>query len=328
MPAPAPDSAPISGSASIQHLTAGPEDAGERLDRMLALRLGEGSRSQAKRLILAGHILRDGATITDPSARVKSGQVFTIAIPEPEPDHPEPQAIPLDIRFEDEHLLVLDKPAGMVVHPAPGNLDRTLVNALLAHCGESLAGIGGVRRPGIVHRLDKDTSGLMVVAKTDLAHQGLSADFAVHALLRAYRAFVWGVPTPKSGEIHGNIGRDPANRKKMTVVPRGGKEAITGYEVLKSFGIHAALVECRLRTGRTHQIRVHMSNNGYPLIGDPCYGGRSGRRRRLSLPIAFERQALHSHRLGFKHPSSGDWLEFVSDLPSDMEELQAILETL
>lgn len=327
-------------SDSIRHptahqLTIGPEDAGERLDRVLARRLGENSRSHLKRLIQSGHILRDGGTITDPSARVKPGQVLTVSVPAPEPDRPEPQAMALDIRFEDEHLLVLDKPAGMVVHPAPGNPDRTLVNALLAHCGADLAGIGGVRRPGIVHRLDKDTSGLMVVAKTDFAHRFLAAAFAVHSLTRVYRAFVWGVPTPKADEIRGNIGRDPVNRKKMAVVARGGKEAITFYEVLGSFGGKAALVECRLATGRTHQIRVHLSERGCPLIGDPCYGLRRTKRLQggLADPVregtdAFRRQALHSFRLGFEHPARGNWLEFVSELPPDMKGLQNFLEQI
>jgi 23S rRNA pseudouridine1911/1915/1917 synthase len=328
-----PELATPVASPATRSVTVRPEDSGERLDRLLARDLGENSRSQLKRLIQSGRLSHNGMTITDPSIRVKPGQVFTLTLPDPVADDPEPQAISLDIRFEDEQLLVLDKPAGMVVHPAPGNPDRTLVNALLAHCGDSLSGIGGVRRPGIVHRLDKETSGLMVVAKTDLAHQKLSAAFAVHSLLRVYRAAVWGVPHPATGTIEGNIGRSPVDRKKMAVVARGGKQALTRYEVLKSFRDKAALVECRLATGRTHQIRVHMSERGHPLIGDPCYGRRPGAKRLDGIPeelrreaAAFQRQALHSYRLGFEHPSSGAWLEFESALPRDFDHLVRVLE--
>jgi 23S rRNA pseudouridine1911/1915/1917 synthase len=239
----------------------------------------------------------------------------------------------LDIRYEDEHLLVVDKPAGLVVHPAPGNLDRTLVNALLAHCGDSLVGIGGVKRPGIVHRLDKDTSGLMVVAKSELAHARLAADFAARRISRAYFAVVWGVPLPPSGEIAGNIGRSPVNRKKMAVLPRGGRAALTRYRVLREFRGIAAALECRLATGRTHQIRVHLSERGHPLIGDPLYGSsRTGRRSKL-LPesvrgpvTAFPRQALHAQTLGFIHPISQESLEFKSELPSDIKLLLDMLE--
>jgi 23S rRNA pseudouridine1911/1915/1917 synthase len=323
------------GSATTRTVVAEAGDAGERLDRVLALRLAGESRTRLKRLIEAGHAQRDGVTIRDPSARVKSGELISITIPEALPDTPLPQAIGLDIRFEDQHLIVLDKPAGMVVHPAPGNPERTLVNALLAHCGDSLAGIGGVKRPGIVHRLDKDTSGLMVVAKTELAHTRLAAAFAAHDLLRAYRAVVWGVPHPLRGEIAGNIGRSPTDRKKMAVVRGGGRAALTRYETVRHFGEVAALVECRLATGRTHQIRVHMTERGHPLIGDPVYGRRVAAARLRRLPgsaqaglAAFGRQALHSHKLGFRHPASAAWLEFVSDLPSDMDSLLRILDGL
>jgi 23S rRNA pseudouridine1911/1915/1917 synthase len=239
----------------------------------------------------------------------------------------------LDIVYEDAHLLVLDKPAGLVVHPAPGNLDRTLVNALLAHCGASLAGIGGVKRPGIVHRLDKDTSGLMVVAKDELAQLRLCADFATHRINRAYHAVVWGVPRPREGEIANRIGRSPRNRKKMAVLREGGKPAVTHYRVLRAFKDVAALAECRLATGRTHQIRVHMSERGHPLIGDPVYGNpRSlGRLRGLAGETrarlaAFPRQALHAVLLGFQHPSTGQNIEFSSKLPRDIEELVMLLE--
>jgi 23S rRNA pseudouridine1911/1915/1917 synthase len=244
------------------------------------------------------------------------------------------QAIPLAIRFEDEHLIVVDKPAGLVVHPAPGNPEGTLVNALLAHCGDSLAGIGGVRRPGIVHRLDKDTSGLLVVAKTELAHRALSRDFAGRRIERAYSAFVWGVPVPTTGEISGNIGRSPRNRKKMAVVPEGrGRSAVTRYRVERRYADHAALIECRLLTGRTHQIRVHLSHAGHSLIGDPVYGTRSGRAAARLGPAgaaisAFPRQALHARLLGFTHPATGEKLRFESPLPADLAELKRNLELL
>jgi 23S rRNA pseudouridine1911/1915/1917 synthase len=257
--------------------------------------------------------------------RVKGGQSFVVALPAPVADRPEPQAMALSIVYEDDQLLVLDKPAGLVVHPAPGNPDRTLVNALLAHCGDSLAGIGGVRRPGIVHRIDKDTSGLMVIAKTDLAQHKLSADFAAHRLTRSYLAVVRGVPSPRDGTIATRIGRSRVNRKKMAVVASGGKEAVTHYRVLRALGLRAALVECRLATGRTHQIRVHLTSIGHPLIGDQTYG--SG--RRSGLPEAarvFPRQALHANLIGFNHPLSGGYLEFSSPLPADMAALIAALE--
>ncbi|MBV9522193.1 MAG: RluA family pseudouridine synthase [Alphaproteobacteria bacterium] len=316
-----------------QEVTAGPGDAGERLDRMLATRLGGLSRTRLKQLILEERITRDGATISDPSMRVKSGDRFVLTVPPPLPDRPTPQGIALAIRHEDDHLIVLDKPAGLVVHPAPGNLDRTLVNALLAHCGDRLAGIGGVRRPGIVHRLDKDTSGLMVVAKSDAAHAALAADFAARRIRRAYRALVWGIPAPTRGEIHGNIGRSPSNRKKMAVLQHGGKPALTHYEVMRTFHAAVALVECRLATGRTHQIRVHMAARGHSVIGDPVYGSRRPVRRAGALPgetlarlVAFPRQALHAYLLGFKHPATGEMFEFTSDLPNDIANLISLLE--
>ncbi|HLI21861.1 MAG TPA: RluA family pseudouridine synthase [Stellaceae bacterium] len=300
-------------------------EAGERLDRMLAARLATLSRSRLKKLIETGQVSLEGATINDPSMRVKAGQSFVVDLPLPVDDRPEPQAMPLAVVYEDDQLLVLDKPAGLVVHPAPGNPDRTLVNALLAHCGASLAGIGGVRRPGIVHRIDKDTSGLMVVAKTDLAQQKLSADFAAHRLTRSYVAVVRGVPSPREGTIANRIGRSRTNRKKMAVVTSGGKEAVTHYKVLRALGLRAALVECRLATGRTHQIRVHMTTIGHPLIGDQTYS----RGRAAGLPEAaraFPRQALHANLIGFHHPVTGGYLEFTSSLPADMAELIAILE--
>jgi len=308
-------------------------ERGERLDRLLARRFGDLSRTRLKHLVEAGQVSVDGATIKDPSLRVKPGQRCAVTLPPPVADKPEAQVMALDIRYEDSELIVLEKAAGLVVHPAPGNPDGTLVNALLAHCGDSLAGIGGVRRPGIVHRLDKDTSGLMVVAKTERAHAALAADFAARRVERAYLAVVWGVPHPREGEISGAIGRNPANRKSMAVVTRGGRSAITRYRVLRIFKDVAALVECRLATGRTHQIRVHLAAHGNPLIGDPVYGRSRGRRRALAEPLrtaleAFPRQALHAASLGLKHPAKGEWLQFQSDLPSDMNELISILEHL
>ncbi|MGA3306085.1 MAG: RluA family pseudouridine synthase [Stellaceae bacterium] len=312
----------------------GSDVAGERLDRFLAVALAGFSRSRLKNLVESGQVSLGGATVTDPAMRVKPGQVFILAVPPPETASPEPQAMELDIRFEDEHLLVLNKPAGLVVHPAPGNPDRTLVNALLAHCGESLAGIGGVKRPGIVHRLDKDTSGLMVVAKNDAAHRALARDFAAHVVTRAYQAVVWGVPQPRSGEISGRIGRNPRDRKKMAVVSARGKAAVTRYKVLKVFGAKAALVECRLATGRTHQIRVHMTANGHPLIGDPTYG-RQSQSRLAALPVtaqkaaaALGRQALHAYLLGFRHPANGEYLELRSNLPNDISNLIDSLDSI
>ena len=306
-------------------------ERGERLDRLLARRFGDLSRTRLKHLVEAGLVSVDGATIKDPSLRVKPGQRCELTVPAPVADAPEAQAMALDIRYEDADLLVLEKPAGLVVHPAPGNPDQTLVNALLAHCGESLAGIGGVRRPGIVHRLDKDTSGLMVVAKTERAHAALAADFAARRIERAYLAVTWGVPQPREGEIVGDIGRNPANRKTMAVVTRGGRTALTRYRVLRIFKDVAALVECRLMTGRTHQIRVHLAAHGNPLIGDPVYGRSRGRRRALAAPLktvleSFPRQALHAASLGFRHPANGEWLQFQSELPNDIKKLIDILE--
>ncbi len=305
-----------------------------RLDRALALHLPTLSRTRLKHLIESGHVTHEGTALRDPALRVRPGQNFVVILPEAEDPAPVAQSIALDIRFEDAHLIVIDKPAGMVVHPAPGNPDGTLVNALIGHCGASLSGIGGVRRPGIVHRLDKDTSGLMVVAKTETAHRMLAHDFALRRIERAYAAFVWGVPVPSVGEIVGNIGRSTANRKKMAVVAEGkGKPALTRYRLLRSFAARAALVECRLATGRTHQIRVHLADRGHPLIGDPIYGTRAGRAVAREAPIgariaAFPRQALHARLLGFAHPADHRQLEFDSPLPSDLRELAADLERL
>ncbi len=311
-----------------------PDDAGIRLDRALQHQLPELSRTRLKQLILDGRIASGGKLLRDPAQRAGAGASILVTLPEPDEAAPVAQPIPLAIRFEDEHLIVIDKPAGMVVHPAPGNLDGTLVNALLAHCGASLSGIGGVRRPGIVHRLDKDTSGLLVAAKTEAAHRALSHDFAARRIERAYSAIVWGVPAPPVGEIVGNIGRSAVNRKKMAVVGEArGKPAVTRYRVERRFADHAGLIECRLLTGRTHQIRVHLAHIGHPLIGDPLYGTRAGRAAArmgaIGAAIArFPRQALHAKVLGFTHPATGERLTFDSPLLPDMIGLLANLELL
>ena len=310
-------------------LAAGAADAVTRLDRFLAKSVPRLSRTRAQALIRAGRTAVEGQTITDASARVKPGARVRLSVPPPADPRPQGQAIPLAVIHEDDALIVLDKPAGLVVHPAPGNPNRTLVNALIAHCGEALSGIGGVRRPGIVHRLDKDTSGLMVAAKSDVAHQDLVRQFAARRIRRVYRAVVWGVPDPPRGEIVGNIGRNPVNRKKLAVVARGGKPALTRYRVLRVLGASASVIGCRLGTGRTHQIRVHMAERGHPLVGDPLYG--RGRARTGPEEAAAEagrrlgRQALHAARLGFRHPESGQWLQFESALPSD---IVALIESL
>jgi 23S rRNA pseudouridine1911/1915/1917 synthase len=339
-PAPAGDAPrdlPASNSADQVAVEIGSAEEGARLDRALQQCLPELSRSRLKQLILDGRVSRigdHGAVLRDPSQKVRANDRFTVHLPPPEAAEPSAQSIALNIRFEDAHLIVIDKPAGMVVHPAPGNPDGTLVNALLAHCGPSFAGIGGVRRPGIVHRLDKDTSGLLVVAKTEAVHHALSRAFASRDIERAYAAIVWGVPLPANGEISGNIGRSSANRKKMAVVPEGrGKPAVTRYRVERVFKHHAALLECRLATGRTHQIRVHLAERGHPLIGDPVYGTRSGRSvARLGAEglaiAAFSRQALHARRLGFIHPATGETLTFDSSLPADLAGLIKSLELL
>ncbi len=308
-----------------------PEEDGLRLDRWLANRLPHVSRSRIKTLIEAGAASIDGRTINAPAHRVKSGDHVRIAIPEAQPAEPAAEAIPLVIVHEDDALLVVDKPAGMVVHPAPGAPAGTLVNALLHHCGDGLSGIGGVRRPGIVHRIDKDTSGLLVVAKSDAAHQGLAAQLAAHRMTREYVAFVHGHPMPPAGRIEGAIGRHPVDRKRMAVVTRNGKAAATRYATEALYrdaggAVIAARVRCRLETGRTHQVRVHMAHIGHPLIGDPIYGRRRQGRRGTPFPAAFGRQALHAARLGFVHPSTGESLQFSSPLPYDLKQLQDALE--
>jgi 23S rRNA pseudouridine1911/1915/1917 synthase len=317
-------------------VAAGEAPAGARLDRLLAERLPEMSRSRLKALIEDGRVTLVGSdtAVLSPSARVKAGQSFAIIVPDSVAAEPEGQAIPLDILYEDADVLVLDKPAGLVVHPAPGNQEGTLVNALIHHCGASLTGIGGVRRPGIVHRLDKDTSGVMVVAKTEAAHASLSAQFKAHTVERAYRAVVWGRPLPAIGEVDAAIGRDPHNRKRMAA-RRQGKAALTRYQTLATYRGVASLVECRLATGRTHQIRVHMASKGHPVIGDPTYGGGLTAARKKALPAAaaaaveaLPGQALHAASLGFQHPKSAEWVRFATKIPSYMKVLVDSLERI
>jgi 23S rRNA pseudouridine1911/1915/1917 synthase len=309
------------------------QEAGQRLDRFLAEAIGGLSRSRVKSLIEERRVHRDGHPATQPAEPVRAGATYTLDYPAAAPSVPQPQAIPFPILYEDTDLLVLDKPAGLVVHPAPGNEDGTLVNALLAHCGESLTGIGGERRPGIVHRLDKDTSGVMVVAKTELANAALTQAFAARDLDRFYLALCWGLPNPLAGEIEGAIARDPKDRKRMAVRPDSsrGKAALTRYRTLAHHEGAASLLECRLATGRTHQIRVHLASRGLPIVGDPVYLRRLPAAARILPPdlrallLDFPRQALHAARLGFRHPRTGEALSFTTPPPPDMQALLGAL---
>ena len=309
-----------------------PESYGERLDRWLTIKLKDFSRSRIKELIEQKLVVERAGIDLNPAFKIKAGQQFIIYIPPPTAAVPIPQKIPLEIIFEDQYLLIVNKPAGLTVHPAPGNPDHTLVNALLAHCGDSLSGIGGVKRPGIVHRLDKDTSGLMVVAKDDYTHQQLSHAFANRIIQRSYLALIWGVIQPKEGRIIGAIGRSPTQRTKMAVVSKGGKIAITNYERVEVIHQFASLVKCRLETGRTHQIRVHLSYKGHPIIGDPIYGSLTNNRRNflskeaLSYLSTFRRQALHAFSIGFIHPHHKKTLYWEQPMPKDMEELLQYLK--
>jgi len=297
------------------------DDAGGwRLDRALADAVPTLSRERLKALISAGAVTRpDGVAVRDPGTKLKGGEAFAVAVPDPTPAHNEAQDIPLVVAHEDEHLIVVDKPAGLVVHPAAGNLDGTLVNALLHHCGGSLSGIGGVARPGIVHRIDKDTSGLMVAAKTDRAHEGLAKQFADHSIERRYRAITGGRPRPADGTVDAPLARSTRDRKKVAVVA-GGKRAVTHYRTLTSLR-DAAMVECRLETGRTHQVRVHMASIGHALLGDPVYGRSKGATRALLEELNFRRQALHAQVLGFLHPITRVAIRLESPVPADMQEL-------
>jgi 23S rRNA pseudouridine1911/1915/1917 synthase len=312
----------MDAGVSIDRAVTPLEAAGWRLDRALAAALPTLSRERLKALISAGHVTdAKGAMVRDPATKVAAGASFDVAIPAPRPAHNEAQDIPLVVAYEDEHLIVIDKPAGLVVHPAAGNYDGTLVNALLHHCGGSLSGIGGVARPGIVHRIDKDTSGLIVAAKTDRAHEGLAAQFARHSIDRRYHAIVGGMPSPPAGSVDAPLARSSANRQKMAIVTNErGKRAVTHYRLISPLR-EAALVECRLETGRTHQVRVHMASLGNPLVGDPVYGRTRPAHRALLARIGFARQALHAAGLGFIHPITSASLSFDSNIPADMQEL-------
>jgi 23S rRNA pseudouridine1911/1915/1917 synthase len=337
-----------------QSIVVAAEEAGERLDRVLARHVADVSRTRLKALIEAGAVELDGRTIRDPSHRVNSGAAVTVEVPEPEPAKPKPEPIPLRVLYEDNDIIVIDKPRNLVVHPAAGNWTGTLVNALIAHCGDSLSGIGGERRPGIVHRLDKDTTGVMVVAKNDRAHRALAAQFADHgrsdeAFERTYLAFVWGAPERPHGVIDKPIDRHPKARDRMAV-RSGGREAVTRWQVLERYpgkpGARrpgkagkpekpeapvASLLACRLETGRTHQIRVHLAAIGHPVMGDPVYGGGFRTKTALLAPEAeavlggLGRQALHAHILALKHPSTGEIVTFRSELPPDLARLRRAL---
>lgn len=305
---------------SIIETTISDAQAGMRLDRALAELVPDLSRERIKSLIVEGQVSAGGRSL-NPSLKVAAGQAYSITLPAPVALDAVAQDIPLSVVHEDEHLIVVDKPAGLVVHPAAGNLDGTLVNALLHHCEGQLSGIGGVARPGIVHRIDKDTSGLLVVAKSDKAHEGLARQFKDHSIDRLYAAIVYGIPTPGSGTVESWIGRSDADRKKMAVHREGrGKHAVTHYRVMERLR-GAAMVECRLETGRTHQVRVHMAHLGHPLIGDPVYGRERKGFKSILETLSFKRQALHAKRLGFIHPLTGEPLAFDSPLPADMQEL-------
>jgi 23S rRNA pseudouridine1911/1915/1917 synthase len=316
----------------VRIVALGAEDVG-RVDKVLADKLPELSRARLQALIGEGRVSREGALVADASARAQPGD-YRIELPPPTPAEPQPEDIPLTVLFEDEYLVVVDKPVGMAMHPAPGSESGTLVNALLRHCGDSLSGIGGVVRPGIVHRIDKETSGVVVAAKTDAAHQGLSALFAAHDIERVYIALTRGAPHPARGTIEGAIARSTHDRKKMALVKTGGRHAVTHYAVERAFGPQekrlAARVACRLETGRTHQIRVHLASKGAPCLGDPTYGsGPPAEPVRAAIREAgLTRQALHAAVLGFRHPITGELLRFESPLPPDMARLEALLARL
>lgn len=293
-----------------------------RLDKALA-QATDLSRARVQALISEGRVEVDGKPASSTSAKVAQGAAFRIAVPAATEAKARPQDIPLDVAFEDEHLIIVNKPAGMVVHPAAGNPDGTLVNALLHHCDGSLSGIGGVARPGIVHRIDKDTSGLLVVAKSDAAHEGLAAQFAEHSVHRRYLAVCAGHPSPSSGTIDERLGRSDHNRKKMAVLDKNssrGKNAITHYKTLQRLS-SSSLIECRLETGRTHQVRVHCASIGHALLGDQLYGKTPKSLKPLVSQLGFARQALHAAELGFVHPISNEVIRFSADLPADMMEL-------
>jgi len=327
------------------------DDAGARLDKWLSERLDGLTRTRLKALIENGALARDEQAFADPSWKLRAGETYRLTLPPVADPAPKAEAIPLDVAYEDADLIVVNKPAGMVVHPAAGSWTGTLVNALLAHCGDSLSGIGGVARPGVVHRLDKDTSGLIVCAKNDAAHQGLAAAFAAHDIDRVYEALAHGAPRPAAGRVDAALARAPSDRKKMAVVDAAtspaARHAVTHYRMLESYGraraklkgdAVASLIECRLETGRTHQIRAHLAHIGHPLIGDPVYGrgpglaglkpGDAAGDRALAVLKKFRRQALHARVLGFVHPVTGEEIRFERDAPRDFQKLKAALAAL
>jgi 23S rRNA pseudouridine1911/1915/1917 synthase len=316
----------VDGGKSVITAKIAQDATGWRLDRALAAALPSLSRERLKALISSGGVRdQQGAMVRDPASKAHPGQSYEIHIPEPAAAHNVPQDLDLVVVYEDDDLIVVDKPAGMVVHPAAGNPDGTLVNALLHHCQGRLSGIGGVARPGIVHRIDKDTSGLLVAAKNDVAHEGLSAQFAKHRMHRLYKAIVAGIPVPAEGSVDAPLARSSTNRQKMAIVAEGrGKRAVTHYRMVTPLR-DAALVECRLETGRTHQVRVHMTSIGHPLLGDPVYGRVRKVHQDVLKRLEFRRQALHAAELGFVHPVSKENLSFKSAIPSDMQELFSAL---
>lgn len=308
-------------------------EAKTRLDKYLTQKLPDMSRAQIQRLIEDGNVICEDVIMADNAYKVHLGDSFIVTVPPPQEAEPTPEDIPLDIVYEDADLIVVNKPAGMTVHPAAGAYHGTLVNALLFHCRDNLSGIGGVKRPGIVHRIDRETSGLLVVAKNDAAHRCLSEQFAEHSIERTYYAVVYGVPSPLDGRIEGNIGRSKFDRKKMAVIESGGKFAATNYKTLQAFGRAAALLQCNLETGRTHQIRVHLSTRGHALVGDKVYV--KNKKSEVALPSDlknyvnnFPRQALHAKSLGFIHPHTRKLMQFDSELPADMAELVQKLANL
>lgn len=318
---------------SVLELTLADDRAGGRLDKTLADLATDLSRGRIQALLADGRITRDGEAVSDASAKARPG-LYRIAVPAPAAAEPQPENIPLSVLYEDADLIVVEKPAGMAVHPAPGSESGTLVNALLHHCGESLSGIGGVARPGIVHRIDKETSGILVAAKSDAAHQGLSKLFAAHDIERLYIALVRGAPQPSRGTIETRLGRSASDRKKMAVLQSGGREAVTHYRTQQTFGPQdrpaAARITCQLETGRTHQIRVHMASKGTPCLGDPVYGSGSPTPavREAMAQAGLRRQALHAAVLGFIHPVTGEALRFESQPPEDITRLEALLAAL
>ncbi len=320
---------PVPEADQTARVDVGPDDAGKRLDAFLAEQLPELSRARLQALIRDGRVGSTAGLIAEPSRRVKAGEQVVLRVPPAAAALPLAETMPLEVLFEDEHLVVLVKPAGVVVHPAPGHAGGTLVNALLAHCGASLSGIGGVRRPGIVHRLDKDVSGVLVVAKHDRAHLGLAGQFTVHSVHRVYEAIVWGVPGPAAGRIDRPIGRHPQDRVRMAVVP-GGKRAVTDYRLIAAAGLVAARLEVALMTGRTHQIRVHLASRGHPIIGDRLYADRRPRALPPSAAEAvrrLDRLLLHARELGFVHPVTKADLLFVRPPPPLFDELLALLNS-